>query len=80
MFSAIPKILVSKPGDVLPVLGIPLEEDADSKKKRSKFRGLADCNIDINNTYTFSVYCPTIDFPNWNMVSYLFVIYASYIC
>lgn len=68
LMATMDKILVSKPGETLPPLGIPFTEDLNFRKLRLKTRYLHECPIDLDNIYSLSVNTANLDLPEWNMV------------
>lgn len=68
IFPTFDKIIVTPPGESPPPLGVPFEEDLEYRKKRLKFRFIKDAQVDINNTYSFSVNTSNLDLLTWTIV------------
>lgn len=73
MFNSLDKIVVTPPNQTPPTLGTPFVEEPDYRKQRFKFRSLADCNIDLESTYSFSVNSSNMDLVRWSMTGIPFV-------
>lgn len=69
MFPTMDKILVTPLGSTPPKLGTPFQENLDYRKQRIKYKSLADANIDLTTTYSFSVNTSGIDLPAWKFVN-----------
>ena len=69
IFAAMDKIVVSRPGEPVPEMGVPFVEDQDFRKFRLKTHSIKEINIDLNNTYSFSVNTHNWDLCSWNLVN-----------
>jgi len=68
LFPTLDKVVVTPPGGELPPMGAPYVEDLEYRARRLKFKSIADAEIDINNTYSFSVNTANMDLSTWNIV------------
>jgi hypothetical protein len=67
MFPTFDKILITRPGEPMPPMGIPFDEDLDYRKERLKFIKTKMANIDMDTTFSFSVNTSNIDLENWKL-------------
>ena len=67
IFPTFDKILVTPPGEALPPLGIPFNEDLEYRKKRLKHRFIKDAEVNLENTYSFSVNTHNLDLLQWTL-------------
>lgn len=68
IFPTFDKVLVTPPGEELPAMNIPFNENLEFRKQRIKFRLTSDAKIDINNTYSFSVNTSNLNLLDWTLV------------
>ncbi len=69
LFPTLDKVLETKDGDPLPVLGVPFVEDPAYRKKRLKWVSIKDANVSLSTTYSFSVNTQNIDVVSWQFVN-----------
>ncbi len=68
LFPTFDKIVVSAPNETPPTMGYPFPETIEQRRARQKLGKIADCKIDVNNTYSFSVNTSQVDLLNWKLV------------
>ena len=68
MFNSLDRIIVTSPGETLPPLGSTFIEDPEYRKQRFKFKSLSDSNVNLDNTYSFSVNSGNMDFISWSLI------------
>jgi hypothetical protein len=69
IFPTMDKILITRPGETPPKMGIPFVEDLEYRKQRLKFKSVKDANIDLETTYSFSVNTSNMDLLTWKFVN-----------
>lgn len=68
LFPTFDKIVVTEPGGKPPTIGLPFPETPAQVKIRKKWMKVKDANINIENTYSFSVNTSQVDLLNWKLV------------
>lgn len=69
LFPTLDKIVATPAGEEPPPLGFPFVEDLEYRKKRLKYRLIADAGVDLETTYSFSVNTQNLDLPNWTLMN-----------
>lgn len=67
LFTTFDKIIVTPEGEIPPPLGTPFIEDLEYRKQRLKFHKFKDANINLTNTYSFSVNTSNINLITWTL-------------
>ena len=67
LFTTFDKIIVTPEGEIPPPLGTPFIEDLEYRKQRLKFHKIKDANINLTNTYSFSVNTSNINLITWSL-------------
>lgn len=68
LFPTLDKVVVTPPSQEPPPMGAPFVEDLEYRARRLKFKSLAEAQVDINNTYSFSVNTANLDLTTWDIV------------
>ncbi len=63
--TSLDRIVITKEGDLAPILGGTIEEDPEARKEWKDNR----INYNTNDTYTLCLYSAYIDFPSWKAVN-----------
>jgi hypothetical protein len=68
LFSTMDKILVTKPGETPPELGVPFVEDMEYRKRRLASTSIKEMDVNLDDVYSFSVNTSNMDLCSWELI------------